>query len=62
MFVFADFVADDAAHGGTVVLRFLRRHPGTTTQAEQHGCGNDTEYEYLHGIDDPELVHNRSLM
>jgi len=53
MFVFADFVADDAAHGGAIVLRLLRGHPGTTTQAEQHGGGNCTEYASLQGVDDP---------
>jgi hypothetical protein len=52
MFVFTDFVADDAAHGGALVLRLLRRHPGTRTQAEQHGGRNGTEYVSLQGIDD----------
>jgi hypothetical protein len=32
MFVFANFIADDAAHGGVLVLR---RQAGATTQAEQ---------------------------
>jgi hypothetical protein len=50
---------DTRADGGVLVLR---RHPGTTTQAKQHGCDNGTEYVSLHGIDDLELVHYRSLM
>jgi hypothetical protein len=40
--------ADPRADGGVLVLR---RHPGTSTQAEQHGCGNCTECVSLHGID-----------
>jgi hypothetical protein len=32
--------ADTRTDGGVLVLR---RHPGTGTQAEQHGCGNGTE-------------------
>jgi hypothetical protein len=51
--------ADTRADGGVLVLR---RHPGTTTQAEQHGCGNGTEYVSLQGVDDLEFVHNRSFM
>jgi hypothetical protein len=59
MFVFANFIANDTAAGGVLILR---RHPGTTTQAEQHGCGNGTECVSLHSINGVELVHNRSLM
>jgi hypothetical protein len=66
LFLMFDFVADDAADGGTAEgseraavrkhgtadgtdssadggVLTLRRHAGTTTQAEQHGCGNCTE-------------------
>jgi hypothetical protein len=72
----ADFMADDAADGGTAEgseraavrehgtadgtdtsadggVLILPRHPGTTTQAEQHGCGNCTERKSMyrfHGI------------
>ena len=51
--------ADTRPDGGVLVLR---RHPGTRTQAEQHGCGNGTEYASLHDIDNPEIVHFRSFM
>jgi hypothetical protein len=47
------------ADGGVLVLR---RHPGTSTQAEQHGCGNGTERGSLKRIYGVELVHYRSLM
>jgi hypothetical protein len=51
--------ADTGADGGVLVLR---RHPGTRTQAEQHGCGNGTERGSLKRINGVELVHYRSLM
>jgi hypothetical protein len=51
--------ADTRADGGVPVLR---RHPGTRTQAEQHGCGNGTERGSLKRINGVELVHYRSLM
>jgi hypothetical protein len=51
--------ADTRADGGVPVLR---RHPGTSTQAEQHGCGNGTERGSLKRIFSVELVHYRSLM
>jgi hypothetical protein len=38
-FGFVDFVAD----GGVLILR---RHAGTTTQAEQHYCDNGTGREF----------------
>ena len=54
--------ADTGADGGVLVLRLRRRHRGTRTQAEQHGCGNGAEYVSLQGIDDLQRVHNRSLL
>jgi hypothetical protein len=51
--------ADTRADGGVPVLR---RHPGTRTQAEQHGGGNGTERGSLKRINGVELVHYRSLM
>jgi hypothetical protein len=84
LFLMFDFVADDAADGGTADgseyattgkdgaadgadtradggVLVLRRHSGTRTQAEQHGCGNGTECGPLKRINGVEVAHNRSL-
>jgi hypothetical protein len=50
--------ADTRTDGGILVLR---RHPGTRTQAEQHGYSNGTECVSLHGINGVELIHNHYL-
>jgi hypothetical protein len=51
--------ADTRTDGGVLVLR---RHPGTRTQAEQHGCNNGTERGSLKRVNSVEFVHYHSLM